>query len=229
VAVSLPRDANPTTALNAVGGLGMPVIGRGLPTDTLGRYADTTINPSVIKAAHHITVLCARGRRVVISQRRVREQRVIMICYRRAEACAATVCAEATAQRVSIAPSPVSGNPPNSDSTYSTVHITDSRHCASKAAHDHTLVADTHINFSIEDYRKELECKISVSAALKAPVCTLFNVSPGPPFRTPLSVRAPLEPIKGRACSLEREVLLDSQGTLGFSEKARSGLFQALK
>jgi hypothetical protein len=56
------------------------------------------------------------------------------------------------------------------------VHVIDSRYCAGKAAHDHTLVADTHINFWIKDYRKELECKISVSVALKAPVCTLFNV-----------------------------------------------------
>jgi hypothetical protein len=45
------------------------------------------------------------------------------------------------------------------------VHDTDSRHCAGKAAHDHTLVVDMHINFSIEDYRKELEWKISVSVA----------------------------------------------------------------
>jgi hypothetical protein len=32
------------------------------------------------------------------------------------------------------------------------------------------LAVDTHINFSIEDYRKELEWKISVSVAQKAPV-----------------------------------------------------------
>jgi hypothetical protein len=37
------------------------------------------------------------------------------------------------------------------------MHVTDSRHCAGKAVHDHTLVVDTHINFLIEDYRKELE------------------------------------------------------------------------
>jgi hypothetical protein len=45
------------------------------------------------------------------------------------------------------------------------VHVTVSRHCAGKAAHDHTLVVDTHINFSIEDYRKELKWKISISVA----------------------------------------------------------------
>jgi hypothetical protein len=78
------------------------------------------------------------------------------------------------------------------------VHVTDSRHCAGKAAHDHTLVVDTHVNFSIEDYRKELKWEISVPVALKAPVCILFNMSLGSPVGTPLSVRAPLKPIKGR-------------------------------
>jgi hypothetical protein len=34
-------------------------------------------------------------------------------------------------------------------------------------------------------------------------MCTLFNISPGPPVGTPLSVRAPLETIKGRARMLE--------------------------
>jgi hypothetical protein len=65
-------------------------------------------------------------------------------------ACATTMCGEATTQQVNIAPSPVSGNQPNSDSMSSTVHVTDSKHCTGKAAHDHTLVVDTHINFSIE-------------------------------------------------------------------------------
>jgi hypothetical protein len=88
------------------------------------------------------------------------------------------------------------------------VHVTDSWHCAGKAAHDHTPVVDTHINFSIEDYRKEMEWKISVSVALKALVCTLFNVSLGPPVGTSLSVRAPLEPIKGRARMLEHKLKL---------------------
>jgi hypothetical protein len=45
--------------------------------------------------------------------------------------------------------------------------------------------------------------KISGSEAFKAPMCTLFNMSLGPPVGTPLSVRAPLEPIKGRARTLE--------------------------
>jgi hypothetical protein len=88
-----------------------------------------------------------------------------MICCRRAAACAATVCAEATARQVNTARWPVSGKGPNSDSTTFTVHITDSRHCADKAAHDHTLVEDMHINFLIEDYREELERKISESVA----------------------------------------------------------------
>jgi hypothetical protein len=47
--------------------------------------------------------------------------------------------------------------------------------------------------------------KISGSEAFKAPMCTLFNMSPGPPVGIPLSVRAPLEPIKGRARTLEHK------------------------
>jgi hypothetical protein len=47
--------------------------------------------------------------------------------------------------------------------------------------------------------------KISGSEAFKVPMCTLFNMSPGPPVGTPLSVRAPLEPIKGRAHMLENK------------------------
>jgi hypothetical protein len=46
--------------------------------------------------------------------------------------------------------------------------------------------------------------KISGSKALKAPMGTLFNMSPGSPVRTPLSVRASFEPIKGRARTLEQ-------------------------
>jgi hypothetical protein len=34
---------------------------------------------------------------------------------------------------------------------------------------------------------------------------TLSNMSPGPPVGALLSVRAPLEPIKGKACSLEQK------------------------
>jgi hypothetical protein len=34
-------------------------------------------------------------------------------------------------------------------------------------------------------------------------MCTLFNISPDPSVGAPLSVRAPLEPIKGRARTLE--------------------------
>jgi hypothetical protein len=86
-----------------------------------------------------------------------------MICCRRAAACAATVCAEAIAQQVNTAPSPVSGKGPNSDSTSSTVHVTDSRHCAGETVHDHTLVEDMHTSFPIEDYREEPKRKISES------------------------------------------------------------------
>jgi hypothetical protein len=57
------------------------------------------------------------------------------------------------------------------------MRVTYSGHCASKTAYVHTLVEDMHINFPIEDYRKELKWKISESVALKAPMCTLFNIS----------------------------------------------------
>jgi hypothetical protein len=134
----------------------VPKSGHSLPTDTLGRYADTTVSPPVSKAARHCALRAGEWR-VVTSQLRAREQGVMMDCCRRAKACAVTVSTEATARRVNVAPSPVSGHCPNSDSTSSTVRNTDSRHCASKVAHDYTQVADTHINFSIEDYRKELE------------------------------------------------------------------------
>jgi hypothetical protein len=44
----------------------------------------------------------------------------------------------------------------------------------------------------------------------------LFDISLGPPVRTPLSVRAPLEPIKGRVRSLEHRLgeALGSSGKL---------------
>jgi hypothetical protein len=75
----------------------MPKTRHGLPTDTLDRYANTTISLPVSKAARHCA-LRAGERRVVTSQRRVHEQRVMMDCCRRAEACTATVSTEATAR-----------------------------------------------------------------------------------------------------------------------------------
>jgi hypothetical protein len=54
VAVSLQRDAM------RVDGVRVPKIGHGLPTDTLGRYADTMVSPPVTEAARRITVLCAQ-------------------------------------------------------------------------------------------------------------------------------------------------------------------------
>jgi hypothetical protein len=59
--------------------------------------------------------------------------------------------------------------------------------------------------------------KISGFEAFKAPMRTLFNMSLDPPVGTPLSVRAPLEPIKRRAHTLEHkfhehtQVFIDSQ------------------
>jgi hypothetical protein len=54
-------------------------------------------------------------------------------------------------------------------------------------------------------YAQRLMRKISGSEALKAPMCTLFNMSPGPPVGTPLSVHAPLRPIKRRARTLQHK------------------------
>ena len=48
--------------------------------------------------------------------------------------------------------------------------------------------------------------KISGSIAFKAPLCTISNISPGPPVGAPLSVRAPLGHIKGRARPLEHRL-----------------------
>jgi hypothetical protein len=47
--------------------------------------------------------------------------------------------------------------------------------------------------------------KISGSEVFKAPMCTLFNMSLGPHVGASLNVHAPLEPIKGRACTLEHK------------------------
>jgi hypothetical protein len=44
-----------------VGGLCLPKTGHGLPTNTLGRYADTTVSPPVSKAAQRITAHCAQA------------------------------------------------------------------------------------------------------------------------------------------------------------------------
>jgi hypothetical protein len=42
-------------------------------------------------------------------------------------------------------------------------------------------------------------------------MCMLFNMSPDPPVGTQLSVRAPLEPIKGRARTLEHTSFTNTQ------------------
>jgi hypothetical protein len=78
----------------------------GLLTDTRGRYADTTVSPPVSKAARRITVYCAQAAYSLLTAPRAW---VMMVCCRRAETCAATVRAEATARRVSAAPTPVRG------------------------------------------------------------------------------------------------------------------------
>jgi hypothetical protein len=55
------KSALPRVRCPRGSGLRVPVTGRGLPTDTLGRYVDTTVSPPVTDAARRITVLCARA------------------------------------------------------------------------------------------------------------------------------------------------------------------------
>jgi hypothetical protein len=54
-----------------------------------------------------------------------------------------------------------------------------------------------------EGYAWRSEGKVSEPIALQTPICTLFGILPGPPVGIPHSVRAPLEPIKGRVRSIE--------------------------
>jgi hypothetical protein len=42
-------------------GVRVPMTGYGLPTDTLGRYVDTTVSPQVTEVACRITAPCARA------------------------------------------------------------------------------------------------------------------------------------------------------------------------
>jgi hypothetical protein len=112
-------------------------------TDTRGRYADTTISLPDLKAACRITVHSAQD---VYSPVTALRACVMMACNRRAKACAVTV----HTQRVSVVPPPDRRFCPNSDSTASLLGNAGSGHCTDVAAHDHTLVVDTHINFSIE-------------------------------------------------------------------------------
>jgi hypothetical protein len=77
------------------------------------------------------------------------------------------------------------------------VHSTDSRYCASKAAHDHILAVNTHINFSIERTTGK-------SWRGRSPYLSYYRLqSPGPSVGALHSVRTPLESIKGRVHSLE--------------------------
>jgi hypothetical protein len=47
-----------------VGGVRVPETGHGLPTDTLARYADTTVSPPITEAVRRITAPRARARGV---------------------------------------------------------------------------------------------------------------------------------------------------------------------
>jgi hypothetical protein len=71
-----------------------------------------------------------------------------------------------------------------------------------------TVQARQQMPYPGRGYARGPKSRISKSVAFKAPMCTLFNMSPGPPVGTPLSVRAPLESIKGRARTLEQRFTL---------------------
>jgi hypothetical protein len=129
-----------------------------------------------------------------------------MICCRRAAACAATVRAEATARQVNIAPSPVSGN---CDPTVSARLLL----CMSLAADP--VQTRRHKTKSRRRIRTGAKGKISESETFQTTMCILCNISPDPPVGTPLSVRAPLEAIKGRARMLEHRAL---EGSLNLSK-----------
>jgi len=60
--------------------------------------------------------------------------------------------------------------------------------------------------YPVGRYARRPTTKISGSVAFKAPLCTISNISPGPPVGAPLSVRAPLGHIKGRAHPLEHRL-----------------------
>jgi hypothetical protein len=56
-------------------------------------------------------------------------------------------------------------------------------------------------------------------------MCTLFNISPGPPVGAPLSVRGPLEHIKGRARMLEERFTL-TQGQVFLAQTYKQYITQ---
>jgi hypothetical protein len=192
--------------------VGVPETEHGLPSDTTGRYGRHHDKPASYRdGASCRRAACVGGRRIVTSQRRAREQGVIMICCRRAAACAVTVRAEATARQVNIAPSPVSGNCDRTVSARLPLCMSFTIDPVQARWHETKSRRRTRTEPDEEDFR---------SVAFQAPMCALFNISPGPPVGTPLNVRAPFEPIKGRARALEHK-----------SEKAlssRSGALSSL-
>jgi hypothetical protein len=94
----------------------------------------------------------------------------MMAHYRRAKACAATVHAKATVQRVSAAPSP-DRFPLNSGNTAPLLGNTDSGHYARQGCtRPYPGYRYAHQLLDREDYGEELEMKISISLIEQAPV-----------------------------------------------------------
>jgi hypothetical protein len=87
--MSQPRDASPTTALNAVGGLSVPKSKYGLPNWHHGKPAYFQGGAS----------LCSARGQTACSHITAPRAWVTMACCRCAEACAATVRAEVTARQ----------------------------------------------------------------------------------------------------------------------------------
>jgi hypothetical protein len=130
---------------------------------------------------------------MVTSQCRAHGRRVIMTCCRNTTTCAATVHkGYITAGQYS----------PSAYQQELTLHRQHDLLYACQR--QHTLCQqDGTRPYPDRGYTQRPTRKISGSKAFKAPICTLFNISPGPPVGTSLSVRTPLMPIKGRACMLE--------------------------
>ena len=69
--------------------------------------------------------------------------------------------------------------------------------------------------YPVGRYARRPTTKISGSVAFKAPLCTISNISLGPPVGAPLSVHALLGHIKGRARPLEHG-FIQTQGSTSF-------------
>jgi hypothetical protein len=118
-----------------VGGLRVPKIGHGLPTDTRGKYADTTVSPSVSKAARHIIAHCARASGVQSTHGAAHVGNDGLLPESRGVHCYSMRGGDGAAgQRSSFACQ--KGCSPTLTARLPLCVVTDSRYCAGKVAHD---------------------------------------------------------------------------------------------